>query len=327
MSQTERVLRIQQMLQAKRVIPREEFLGELEVSLATFKRDLEFLRSRFQVNIEWNRERGGYYCEDLRSGSGQGSIPGPMYGASEIHALLLIQDFLIQLQPGLLEMDLAPLRKRLQLLLGTNQFESNQIRRRIRILHMTSRPIENKCFQLVSMATLSRRRLELRYNSRFRGEETVRQVSPQRLVYYRANWYLDSWCHLRNGLRSFALDMIRDAEISDIPADEIPDETLDAHLGSSYGIFAGPPRNTAVLRFEPHITPWVSGEIWHSGQTQYIEPTGHLVLSVPYSADYELTMDILRYGENVEVLAPDHLRRHVEEQLRAAANRYQVPSE
>jgi predicted DNA-binding transcriptional regulator YafY len=80
MSQTERVLRIQQMLQAKKVIPREEFLGELEVSLASFKRDLEFLRSRFQVNIEWSRERGGYHCEDLRSGAGFGArekLTGP----------------------------------------------------------------------------------------------------------------------------------------------------------------------------------------------------------------------------------------------------------
>src|ERR1022692_1502772 len=92
MSQTERVLRIQQMLQVRKIIPRAEFLGELEVSPATFKRDLEFLRSRFQVNIEWNRERGGYYCEDLRPGAGQGNIPGPMYSASEIHALLLMQD-------------------------------------------------------------------------------------------------------------------------------------------------------------------------------------------------------------------------------------------
>ena len=325
MSQAERVLRIQQMLQVRRVIPREEFLGELEVSLATFKRDLEFLRSRFQVNIEWSRERGGYHCEDLRS-SRQGNIPGPMYSASEIHALLLMQDLLNQLQPGLLEMDLAPLRQRLQLLLGTGHFDPDQIRRRILILHMTSRPVNAKCFQLVSKATLSRRRLHLTYFGRFHNQETVREVSPQRLVYYRANWYLDSWCHLRNGLRSFALDMIRDAAISDAPAEEIPDETLDEHLGSGYGIFAGAPQNTAVLRFEPHVTPWVSREIWHSKQTHCIEPTGHLVLSVPYSADYEITMDILRYGANVEVLAPDDLRCRVEEQLRTAANRYQVTS-
>jgi proteasome accessory factor C len=118
--------------------------------------------------------------------------------------------------------------------------------------------------------------------------------------------------------------MIRDAKISDTPADEIPDEALDANLGSGYGIFTGTPQSTAVLRFEPHITRWVSREIWHPKQTQHIEPTGHLVVSVPYSTDYELTMDILRYGANVEVLAPERLRQRVEEQLRAATNRYQV---
>ena len=326
MSQTERVLRIKQMLQVKKIIPREEFLGELEVSLATLKRDLEFLRSRFQVNIEWSRERGGYHCEDLRSEDGKRKIPGPMYSTSEIHALLLMQDLLIQLQPGLLEMDLTPLRNRLQLLLGTGDFEPDQIRRRIRILHMASRPVDAKCFQSVSMATLSRRRLQLTYCTRSSNEETVREVSPQRLVYYRANWYLDSWCHLRNGLRSFAIDMIRSAEITDTPADEFPDEALDAHLGGGYGIFAGPPQNTAVLRFEPQVARWICHEVWHSKQTQDIEATGHLVLSVPYSEDYELSMDILRYGANVEVLAPDHLRHHVEEQLRAAASRYQVPA-
>lgn len=327
MSQTERVLRIQQMLQVRKVIAREEFLRELEISLATFKRDLEFLRSRFQVNIEWDRERGGYYCDDLRSGSGGGNLPGPMYSASEINALLLMQDLLIQLQPGLLEEHLGPLRERLQTLLGTRQFAAEQIRRRIRILHMPSRPVDAKCFQAVSMATLSRRRLQLTYRSRSRNEETIREISPQRLVYYRANWYLDSWCHWRNDLRSFAVDMIQTAEITDVPAEEISDETLDAHLGSGYGIFAGAPENTAVLRFEPHIARWVSREIWHSRQTQHVESTGHLVLSVPYSQDYELTMDILRYGANVEVLAPEQLRRRVCDALRDAVKRYQDDSQ
>jgi predicted DNA-binding transcriptional regulator YafY len=329
MSQTERVLQIQQMLQSRRVIPREEFLAKFEISLATFKRDLEFIRSRFQADIKWSRERGGYYCDELYSGKGQGKMPGPMYGANEIHALLLVQDLLVQLQPSLLEMDLSPLRLRLESLLGTKHFDSEQIRRRIRILHTASRPVESKCFQSVSAATLSRRRLKLKYRSRYRGddEETIREVSPQRLVYYRANWYLDAWCHLREGLRSFALEMIRNAGMTDTPAIEIPDEDLDTHLGSSYGIFGGPPRNIAVLRFDPRVTPWVSREVWHPKQTRRVEPTGHLVLSVPYAAAHEITMDILRYGANVEVLSPDHLRRQVQEQLRSAAKRYESSPE
>jgi predicted DNA-binding transcriptional regulator YafY len=319
MSQTERVLRIQQMLEMRKSISREEFLEEFEISPATFKRDLDMLRDRFQVEIVYDRELRGY-CLERRGGS----LPGPMYSASEISALLLMQDLLMQLQPGLLEQHLAPLRERLQTLLGTKRFDAGQIRRRIRILHMPSRPVGPKCFQSVSMATLSRRRLRITYRSRSRGEETVREVSPQRLVYYRANWYLDSWCHLRSDLRSFALDMIQEAEITDAPAEEVPFETLDAHLGGGYGIFAGVPGHTAVLRFEPHIAQWVSREVWHPGQEQETEPDGHLVLRVPYSEDYELTMDILRYGPNVEVLAPGHLRAHVREALQAAAARYQA---
>ena len=52
MGQTERVLRIQQMLQARRLVPIQIFLDELEVSPAQFKRDLALLRDRFQLPIE-----------------------------------------------------------------------------------------------------------------------------------------------------------------------------------------------------------------------------------------------------------------------------------
>lgn len=318
MSQLERIQKIQQILELRTVVPREHFLEELEISLATFKRDLEFLRSRLQFDIQWSRERGGYY----RVGN-DGKLPGPLYTEGEIHALLLMQDLMAQLQPGLLEKNLIPLRERLKLLLGADSLQPEQIRRRIRILHMTSRPVGPKHFQVVSMATLSRQRLYLTYRSRSSGEDTAREVSPQRLVYYRANWYLDSWCHLRNELRSFALDMIREAEIRPGSADEIPDQELDAHLGSGYGIFAGAARETAVLRFEPHIAQWVSREIWHARQSQRFEESGHFILSVPYAQEYELAMDILRYGANVEVLAPAKLRRNVQAQLRDAAGLYE----
>jgi predicted DNA-binding transcriptional regulator YafY len=323
MSQTERLLRIQQMLQSKRAIPRQVFLDKLDVSLATFKRDLDFLRSRFRVDIEWSRELGGYYCDDLRPGAEAKNLAGPMYSVAEIHALLLLQDLVMQLQPSLLKEELGPLRQRLQQLLGTDRFKADEVRRRIRVLHMPTRRVGARCFQTVSVATLSRRRLRITYRNQTRNEEKAREISPQRLVYYRGNWYLDSWCHLRQGLRSFALDMIRKAEILDLSADEIDEKMLDARLGNGYGIYSGAPANTAVLRFEPGVAEVVAREIWHPQQTQELEATGHLVLTVPYSRDYELAMDIMRYGASVEVLAPNQLRSQVEERLRAAICRYE----
>ncbi len=322
MGQTERVLRIQQMLQRRRFIPKKDFLEELEISPATFKRDLEFLRSRFRTDIVWDRERGGYSCDDLRGGGEAAAVPGPMYSGAEINALLLTHDLLVQLQPGLLGEHLLPLRERLEDLVGAARIPDKQVRRRIRILQMASRPVDAKCFQAVCTATLKRLRLRMTYQSRTKDERTEREVSPQRLVYYRANWYLDSWCHWRNGLRSFAVDMIQNAEVSDEAAAEVPVEALDEHLGDGYGILAGTAKHTAVLRFEPRVARWVSREVWHSRQTSEVEASGHLVLKVPYAQDHEITMDILRYGADVEVLAPEELRRRVIEAHRAAAERY-----
>src|SRR5438445_256723 len=72
-----------------------------------------------------------------------------------------------------------------------------------------------------------------------RDEATQREVSPQRLVHYRNNWYLDGWCHLRNDLRSFSLDAIREVGAVAGKVKDVPDEELDATLAASYGIFSG----------------------------------------------------------------------------------------
>jgi predicted DNA-binding transcriptional regulator YafY len=169
---------------------------------------------------------------------------------------------------------------------------------------------------------LMRRRLRLRYYNRARDDSTDREISPQRLVYYRGNWYLDAWCHLRNDLRSFAVDAMQKVSMTPSPAQEIETASLDAHLGAGYGIFSGIADKSAILRFEPTAARWVAAERWHAKQSHKLEPTGHLVLTVPYANEPELVMDILRYGADVEVLAPESLRATVFDRLRKTLTRY-----
>ena len=52
-----------------------------------------------------------------------------------------MQDLINQLQPGLLDEHLGPLRERLRLLFGREDLRSEEIRKRIRLLHMASRPV------------------------------------------------------------------------------------------------------------------------------------------------------------------------------------------
>ncbi|WP_333839579.1 helix-turn-helix transcriptional regulator [Pelomicrobium sp.] len=322
MNRTERFYKIDQLLHERRVVPLEVFLEALSVSRATFKRDLEYLRDRLHAPIVWDREAGGYrFAADAPSGPAY-ELPGLWFSASELYALLAAQKLLAELEPGILAAHIAPLQARLAALLETGGHPAEEIQRRVRLLSMAKRAVEPGCFAAVAKSLMERRRLEIDAYSRARDEVNTRIVSPQRLVHYRDNWYLDAYCHWRRALRTFALDTLRRVRPLDQQAREVADATLDRHLASAYGIFAGRPKGRAVLRFSPERARWVRDERWHRDQAGEMLPDGSWRLTVPYADERELVMDILRHGRHVIVEAPGSLRRRVAEEAAAIASRY-----
>ena len=67
---------------------------------------------------------------------------------------------------------------------------------------------------------------------------------------------------------------------------------------------------------------WVADEQWHPRQAGRFLEDGRYELEVPYSDPRELVMDILKHGAEVEVIAPEELRREVAECLRQGAAKY-----
>ncbi len=324
MDRTERIHRIQRLLAAHRHgLSFARLMEELEVSCATVRRDLAHLRERYDSPIVWDADQG-VYRYDTQPGQSQ-QLPGLWFSASEAHALLTVHHLLAQLDEGsLLSAHIQPLRERLERLLGDGLHSSTEVRRRVRIIGLASRHIELPQFQLIGSALIQRRRLRFTYRARSTGETVRREVSPQRLVHYRDNWYLDAWCHLRKGLRSFSVDAIRNTQLLEQRARNIADKTLDSVLGAGYGIFSGRKLQWATLRFTAERARWVASEQWHPRQKARFTRDGRFELRIPYSNHHELLMDILRYGPDVEVLKPDSLRHLVAERLGAACRRYGI---
>ncbi len=194
---------------------------------------------------------------------------------------------------------------------------------RIRVIGSGTRKIPEATFRHVASAVLGRRKLKFDYRARSTDEGTTRTVSPQRLTHYRDNWYLDAWDHGRDGLRSFALDRIVQAQIVEEPAEDRPEAELNTHLASSYGIFSGAPKAWATIRFSPHAARWVADEHWHSQQQGQWLNDGRYELKVPYSNSRELLMDVLKYGPDAEVVAPISLREEMKIMLQLAVGAYQ----
>ena len=321
MDRTERFYKIDALLQANSFVPIERMLRELEVSKATFKRDLEYMRERLNAPIEWDREEGGYRYTGQMDGRQQ-SLPGLWFNSSEAYALLMMQALLAEMQPGLLGSHIEPLKARLRAVIESGHHPASDVENRIRLLNVAVRSVPDKNFEIVAAALLSRERLEMAYYARGRDESSQREISPQLLIHYRGNWYLAAWCHLRKEMRSFAMDAIKTAVVLSKPAKEIAKRELDGFVGKGYGIYSGPNVRWAKLRFSAVRARWVSREQWHPLQRSLQEDDGSLLLEVPFTDIRELAMDILRQGQHVEVLEPPELRAAVKAELKQALSQY-----
>jgi predicted DNA-binding transcriptional regulator YafY len=316
-AQTDRLYKLKGWLDCGRTVSRDFLLRELEVSASTLKRDIAKLRDQYNAPIEWDAGRGGWYLDRAQPGAGaQYELPGLWFSADEIHALLTMQHLLANVDAGgLLGPHIAPLMKRLHQLLGSGAPPKADVARRIRVQTVGARRVHLPHFQAIGSALLRRQRLVMRYRGRSRADSTEREVSPQRLVHYRDNWYLDAWCHWRQALRSFSVDAIEQVRVLDRTCIDIADAELDEVLGAGYGIFAGREVQWAGLRFTPGRSRWVAAETWHPRQRGRFDAEGRWLLELPYADPRELVMDILRHVPEVQVLWPEELAAEVRGKL------------
>lgn len=321
MSRTERLYKIDRMLHANRIVPLERMLRELGVSRATFKRDIEHMRSRLHAPIEWDRDEGGYKYANHPDAQRQ-ALPGLWFNSSEAYALLMMQALLSDMQPGLLGSHIEPLKARLRALIETGQHPASEVENRVRLLNVGARPVPEKNFEYVAKALLSRQRLAITYYVRERDESSTREVSPQLLIHYRGNWYLVAWCHKQAALRSFSMDAMEQVGVVAKASKTVSKREQEGFTGQGYGIFSGNKVRWAKLRFSAERARWVSREQWHPLQRSTLNKDGRLTLEIPFVDMRELSMDILRHGRHVEVLEPRELQLEVRAELKRALDQY-----
>ena len=318
MTKTARVYKIEMLIRNRGHVSFQTLLDELAVSPATLKRDLDYLKDQLGAPIEYDRFLNGYrFGEEFRGQKHE--LPGLWFSERELYSLLMAHQLLSELDSeGVISRHLQPLLDRIHQMLGTSQEDAKMLLKRVKIISPAKRPVPTQFFEMVGEALLNRRRLHIRYLTRGRGEVSERVVSPQRLVHYKNTWYLDGWCHRSDKLRRFSLDAIEHAELLETKAKEVAAKTLEAEMDAGYGIYAGAKRQWATLSFDAQAAQWVSREEWHPEQKGRFTDDGRFKLQVPYAADTELTMDILRHGGHVAVVAPASLRAMVRKQLQEA---------
>lgn len=316
----EKIYKMHQILKTARYPVKTTVLMErLECSEITILRFRKELKGTYRAPLKFDHKTNGWFYSHDKF-----ELPGLWFTPQQLIGLLVMQEALKGLQPDFLADYLASFKEQIQNLLSQSGASAESLNQRLKLVSAGKRKMDYKFFQIVALATIRRRRLKLYYHTRGTDQHNMRDVSPQRLTFYRENWYLDAYCHMRQSLRLFAIDAIEDAEIlNDQDAHEIDNQTLDNYYYKTYGIFSNANTEWAVLKFNARQARWVKNEIWHHDQKETWLADGSYQLSIPFDDTKELIREILKYGSDVEVISPAKLRDDIIKELNDILALYQ----
>ena len=327
MTKTARVYKIELLLRSRGCVSFKTLQDELEVSRATLKRDLEYLRDQLGAPVEYDRYDNGYRLVPRQRGP-KHDLPGLWFSERELYSLLMANQLLGELDAdGTVSRQLQPALERIHQLLGAGGPGFDGLLRRVKIISPAKRPVPGSFFELIGEALMQRRRLRVTYLTRGRGQQAQRDISAQRLVHYRNTWYLDGWCHTRSRLLRFALDAIQEATLLPDAALDIEVAEVEREMDRGYGAYAGAAPMWVTLLFSPQAAQWVGREQWHPDQQGRWCPDGSYELRVPYTDATEIAMDVMRHGGDVRITEDTGtLRELIGQRLRRAYELHFGPS-
>ena len=307
-----------QFRQHRKPVPLSRLAVLLECSEKTVKRAIDNMRDYLDAPIEYFSDAKGwaYTSED----QGRYELPGLWLTSTELQSLALLLQLLDSFGNGLLNRELVVIEQYIAKLLSSRGIERSAFDHHIKVLPLSNRYVANHMFANVCEAVLKKQKLAISYRN-YQRHISLRTISPQTLVYYRENWYLDAWCHLRNDLRTFSLARIEKLTILNESASVLSSEQLNTYFTEGYGIFSGSAKHTALLRFSPEIAHEIAMQQWHPNQLGSWDK-GDFLLTLPYSDDRELIQDILRHSPYVLVEQPTELRQAVYSRLERSLQRY-----
>lgn len=287
-------------------------MQELECSHSTINRLIDELRDFFHAPIEYDAAQHSYYYAT----DNQFELPGWWLTASELRGMASILSILKEMQSGLLDSDLGDISASIKAFLAAYKINADDIEERIRIIPHAKRELNHKIFDVLMCGLTEQKQIHIDYQSSDE-KKTQRSLSPQTLVYYRDNWYLDAWCHKKQALRTFLVSRISQAELKEDAATVVDAQKRKDYFTSSYGIFSGEACKQAELLFSPPTALQISQQQWHKEQQGRWVNESYL-LTISYSDERELIKDLLFHAPDVQVLAPESLKQEYVQRLEQA---------
>ncbi|MCG3147080.1 MAG: hypothetical protein PCFJNLEI_00517 [Verrucomicrobiae bacterium] len=303
-----RMLRIHERLKGERFPNCSQLALDLEVATKTVQRDIDFMRDRLDLPIEFDFRRNGFhYTEPVKN------FPTVQVTEQELIALFIAEKAVAQYRGTPFEKPLhAAFEKLTEGLTDSVSFRWADLDSTIsfRALGMTVADLE--MFEIISRAVLRSEELEFQYHKLAGRGHEPRRVQPYHLGCIENQWYLFAFDLVRQQIRTFVLGRMREVRVTGQRFTRPADFSLTKHLGDSFGVFSpdGKPQEIRI-RFDAFAARLVRERKWHASQKVKELADGEIELSLKLGSLTEIQRWILSWGEHARVLAPETLRKQI----------------
>ncbi len=306
------MLRIHRAVQGGSFPNASTLARESEVSTKTIQRDIEFMRDRLNLPVEFNASRNGYFYNGEVS-----AFPTLQITEGELFALVVAEKALQQYRGTSFEKPLlSAIRKMEQALPDTISLDLADMGQTISFRTRAEPILDLKVFDVLARAAAQRQQLELTYRKPGQKPET-RVVDPYHLANINGEWFLFAFDHARKDIRTFAPVRIQSAKPTGRNFDRPQKFSLEKRLRDSFGVHSGEGAYEVILRFTPRAADYIREKKWHESQVLRELKEGGVELTMKLSSLMEVERWVLSWAGEATVVKPVELT----ESIRTAAKR------
>ncbi len=297
------MLKIHQAIQTGKFPNATQLAAELEVSTKTIQRDIEFMRDRLELPIEYDGAKFGYHYTEKVS-----AFPTMQITEGELFALIVAEKALQQYRGTTFEKPLlSAIKKMEQSLPDTISLNLPDLEQTISFRTRAEQILNLEIFDALAKAAAQRQQLELTYRKPGRSESEPRIIDPYHLANINGEWYLFGFDQLRQDIRTFAPARIQSVQATGKTFARPEKFSLENRLRDSFGVHSGAGRHEVVIRFNAGVADYVREKKWHESQELRELKGGGVELRLKLSSLLEIQRWVLSWGGDAKVIAPREL--------------------
>jgi len=307
------MLRIHQSVSSGRFPNASTLACAIEVATKTIHRDIEFMRDRLGLPIEFDPRRNGYrYTEEVSA------FPNIQITEGELFALIVAEKALQQYRGTNFEKPLlSAIKKMEQSLPDTISLNLAEMEQTISFRTRAEPILDLEIFDALARAVSQRNQLELAYRKPGQRQPEKRLVDPYHLANINGEWFLFAHDHARKDVRTFVPARIQSVQPTGQTFERPQKFSLEKRLHDSFGVHSGEGEYDVVIRFNTRAADYIREKKWHESQRLRELKGGGVELRMKLSSLMEIERWILSWGGDAKVLKPRELAEAVKKSAKA----------